>query len=376
MRLPILIFACLCFQLNCGKRPPLAVGGANNPSSLPARPESDGSGQTEKDAVQTEKDAVQTVKDAVQTEKDAVQTVKDAVQTDDKIPIKTMPEAPEVVQPPLPRIPEPCSNATSEPSDFKLGQSYFGTNDFVEYIPGNLPIILSAPHGGYLEPSEIPVSPVGLIRDSSTQETARLIYKYLGEKTGRTPHLIINRLTRNRVNLNRSKNEEPNAGNVSADRAWDEYHVFVEAAKKWVTSACGKGHFFDIHSNGHIEGWVEVGHGLSGKDLNLSDADIESQSFRDKSTIRNLANTNGIRLADLIRGPSSLGGLLESSGIKSVPSPKFPNPGTGNFFSGGYNTLRYGSANGGVVDGTQIEIHFSHINKGVPEREASSLAIA
>nr|MBP9196721.1 hypothetical protein [Saprospiraceae bacterium] len=35
------------------------------------------------------------------------------------------------------------------------GQSYFGFNQYIEYIAGNLPVILSAPHGGDKVPSDI-----------------------------------------------------------------------------------------------------------------------------------------------------------------------------------------------------------------------------
>jgi len=31
-----------------------------------------------------------------------------------------------------------------------VGVSQFGANNYIEYIPGNLPIVLSAPHGGPL----------------------------------------------------------------------------------------------------------------------------------------------------------------------------------------------------------------------------------
>ena len=33
---------------------------------------------------------------------------------------------------------------------FVPGTPVFGANDYIEYIPGNLPIIVSAPHGGAL----------------------------------------------------------------------------------------------------------------------------------------------------------------------------------------------------------------------------------
>src|SRR5687767_3164643 len=36
------------------------------------------------------------------------------------------------------------------------GQSYFGRNNYIEYVAGNAPVIYSAPHGGALTPAEIP----------------------------------------------------------------------------------------------------------------------------------------------------------------------------------------------------------------------------
>ena len=48
---------------------------------------------------------------------------------------------------------------------------WFGTNDWVEYRPGTLPVILSAPHGGSTEPPSIPDrSGAGIVtvRDSRT----------------------------------------------------------------------------------------------------------------------------------------------------------------------------------------------------------------
>ena len=36
------------------------------------------------------------------------------------------------------------------------GVSYFGRSNYIEYIAGDLPIIISAPHGGALIPAEMP----------------------------------------------------------------------------------------------------------------------------------------------------------------------------------------------------------------------------
>ena len=40
---------------------------------------------------------------------------------------------------------------------FIPGQSYFGQNNYVEYIAGNLPIIIVVPHGGTLTPVNLAV---------------------------------------------------------------------------------------------------------------------------------------------------------------------------------------------------------------------------
>ena len=57
----------------------------------------------------------------------------------------------------------------------------------------------------------------------------------------------------------------------------------------------------------------------------------------------------------LIRGVDSLGALLMKAGYKAVPSATHADPGSQSYFSGGYNTVRHGSRNGGSIDGTQIE---------------------
>ncbi|MFM2081749.1 MAG: hypothetical protein RL380_440, partial [Verrucomicrobiota bacterium] len=36
------------------------------------------------------------------------------------------------------------------------GSTYFGRSNYIEYAAGDLPFIMSAPHGGSLTPSEIP----------------------------------------------------------------------------------------------------------------------------------------------------------------------------------------------------------------------------
>jgi hypothetical protein len=40
--------------------------------------------------------------------------------------------------------------------DLAPGNSVFGQRNFIEYVPGELPLVIAAPHGGRLTPAEIP----------------------------------------------------------------------------------------------------------------------------------------------------------------------------------------------------------------------------
>src|SRR5688572_32407058 len=94
---------------------------------------------------------------------------------------------------------------------FVPGTPVFGANGYIEYIPGNLPIIVSAPHGGALIPAAIPLRTAAAcgeddfstVRDLNTEELARAIQAAFYGRTGKYPHIIINRLHRNRLDANR-----------------------------------------------------------------------------------------------------------------------------------------------------------------------------
>lgn len=274
---------------------------------------------------------------------------------------------------------ELCRGPVPQGYPFEVGEPSFGKGQLIEYRPGDLPIILGVPHGGLLEPEELVEDHDELARDSGSLETALLVYEQLQQLTGRTPHMIINHVKRNRLNLNRV-DARPNVDHPLAINAYHEFHAYVDEAKRWVSSACGRGHYFDFHTNGHIERWVEVGVGLSRAQLARSDVELDQPKMRRRSFYRSLTLDPKVSLAALVRGPLSLGGLLEREGIRVVPSPKHPSPGEGGYFSGGYNSKLHGSRDGGLIDSSQLEIHYSYIRaQGMARQRFShllSLAIA
>jgi hypothetical protein len=88
---------------------------------------------------------------------------------------------------------------------------YESRGGYAEYIVGNLPIVISVPHGGYLRPLQIPErlgKDVCSTSDIFTQELGRAILQQFYERLhGRIPHMIINRLDRSRLDANRPIDE-------------------------------------------------------------------------------------------------------------------------------------------------------------------------
>ena len=241
------------------------------------------------------------------------------------------------------------------------GQTYFGRNQYIEYSAGDLPIIISVPHGGHEVPAEIPDRTWGdLSYDTNTQELARELIAALISRTGKHPHVIVNRLHRKKLDANREVVEAAQ-GNVSAIQAWEEFHVFIEAAKRAVTGSAGRGLYIDLHGHGHTIQRLELGYLLSPAQLALPDDSLNTPGLVNYSSVRNLVRAGGTSLSGLLRGPRSLGTFLENRGYPAVPGSMQVTPGSAAYFTGGYNTSRHGSRSGGTVDAIQIECNMTGV---------------
>lgn len=243
---------------------------------------------------------------------------------------------------------------------FTPGTSYFSNNDYIEYIAGNLPLIIAVPHGGGLEPNSIPdrnCTGCVTVRDSYTEELGREIQAAIHAQTGCYPHIIINRLRRTKLDANRALGEAAN-GNAEAEEAWNAFHAFIDSAEQMVMADFSKGIFFDLHGHGHDIQRLELGYLLSRSELQMSDAQLDGNNFVNESSIKNLVSTNVNTLShsELLRGTQSFGEITSLKNYPAVPSKQDPAPNNGeSYFTGGYNTDRYGSHKGGSIDAIQIE---------------------
>ncbi|MEO0556980.1 MAG: hypothetical protein AAF170_02225 [Bacteroidota bacterium] len=264
--------------------------------------------------------------------------------------------------------PEPAKEAL-EP-----GTTQFGTSDYVEHIVGDLPIILSAPHGGDLRPQAIPDRTQGTtINDANTQELTRAIQHALFARTGRHAHVVINRLHRSKLDANRDLAEAAQ-GNAAAERAWTEFHAFTDSAKARVTESWGAGLYLDLHGHAHLIDRLELGMLLSRNELNGTDAHLNGLAH--ESSLRALASAADLPFSALVRGQTSLGSLLEGQGVRAVPSGADPRPDDDPYFTGGYNTNRHGSRQTGTIDAIQIEHHRPGLRDTQANREAYAERLA
>ncbi|MDP2957112.1 MAG: Ig-like domain-containing protein [Longimicrobiales bacterium] len=262
-------------------------------------------------------------------------------------------------------------------SSYKPGTSYFGRQSYVEYIPGELPVILSVPHGGSLEPLEIPDRTVGTtVTDTNANPTLLAVRDALVERTGKAPHIILSHLRRTKLDPNREIVEAAQ-GNAFAENAWEEFQGFIDIASAAVVKTYGSGFYIDIHGHGHAVPRAELGYMLTAAQLNRTDAEIDAQNLRAQSSIRALAEASPLLFSQLLRGNKSLGGYLQAQGVRSVPSPSDALPGSEEYFTGGYNTGRHGSLPPGrTVSGVQIELPFPGIRDSDANRRAFARALA
>ena len=264
---------------------------------------------------------------------------------------------------------------------FIPGNTYYDSTGYVEYRAGNIPIVLSAPHGGVLEPASIPDRDCpGCIydKDAWTKPIAEGMYVSILKMMGCYPHLIINLLHRKKFDANRDIGEAADS-NLVVEKAWRGYHRFIDSAAAKIVTDYKRGLFLDIHGHGHTVQRIELGYLLSAAELRLPDTSLNKKALTDESSVRTLVTDNikGFNHAELLRGSYSFGSLLDQKGFPSVPSLSIPSSPLGDpYFDGGYNTQRHGSRdNDRGIDAIQIELNQTiRFDSATRERLIDSLA--
>ncbi|MGV3659569.1 MAG: hypothetical protein ACO1TE_05275 [Prosthecobacter sp.] len=240
----------------------------------------------------------------------------------------------------------------------------------IEVRQGTLPIILTVPHGGTLKPENVLARRYGVTGiDSNTAPLTEMIIEELAARYGGRPHAIFSRLHRSRLDPNREIKEAAQ-GEPTAEAAWHGFHDSTQRACDAVMKKHGTGLLLDIHGHRHLDQRVELGYLVKSEQLRPGDAALNADAALIASTsIRELDQRSPQSFAELLRGPHSLGSLLEARGFRSVPSPDKPRPGImASYFSGAYDIAAHGSRDGGTVSAIQIECPWNGI-RDKPENQ-------
>ena len=130
------------------------------------------------------------------------------------------------------------------------------TTAYVDYIKGNMNLIISVPHNGYEKPDYMPTRQLmcenskpdleflvkenfckirkekgSILGDAKTQKIGRTVFDTFVKDTGKTPHLIINNIHRSKMEANRPVEDAVQDNNKKAIEAYTEYHQTIVKAK-------------------------------------------------------------------------------------------------------------------------------------------------
>lgn len=272
-----------------------------------------------------------------------------------------------------------CSTDSEIDSVGDIGRT--DKNSWIEVRTGNMPMVISAPHGGTIEPAGIPdrsCQGATTVRDLNTTELAREIGYHLEAEYDLKPYIVAALISRKKIDLNRDI-EPATCSNPAMKEVWTDYHEYLEQAIAEAIEEFGGVIFIDLHGHGHTKQRLELGYLLSKEELKESYYDADhADELSGQSSLRNLlAGSDRVNLQELLTGESAFGTLMGNGGVPAVPSLDDPYPLDGDaYFTGGYNTRRYTSADYPSVFGWQIEANYEGVRNSDENRELFAKAFS
>ncbi len=183
---------------------------------------------------------------------------------------------------------------------------------------GNIPLLISVPHGGYLSGENFKDREKGCFeKDKNLISTFKSIKKEFN-KLGLEPYYVYSRIKRIKVDLNRDKNEVIKLKKNLLH--WEEYHALISKYINEIDKKYNKGIYIDLHGQSTRD-YLEIGYGSK---------EIISKYISKKS----------------------FGSILEKNGVSCFPSFKNKKV-IGRYRDGGFCNRRYNKNN---IKSVQIEI--------------------
>jgi N-formylglutamate amidohydrolase len=124
-------------------------------------------------------------------------------------------------------------------------------NSYIEFSKGNIPIILSVPHGGILEVERIPDRKHGIKGiDKNTIEIARNLIEIIRQKSGtalKVPSYVFCNVARIKVDINRPKSKAFAKNSELAGSIYLDYHQRLKELIFSNLNSFNKSLLVDIH---------------------------------------------------------------------------------------------------------------------------------
>ncbi|WP_197168303.1 BPL-N domain-containing protein [Neorhodopirellula pilleata] len=210
-------------------------------------------------------------------------------------------------------------------------------SNHVIFETGDLPIILSAPHGGNeLIPGALPRKGIGVRSFSNTMDfgTKKLALQTAGaleRQTGKRPYIVVASFHRKFVDANRS--EERAYESEESARAYHAYHEALSQARQDVIHRWGRGLLLDIHGQSEVPDAILRGT-VNGR------------------TTTHLVSRFGL---ESLIGDRSLLGQIAQQALSVVPEVDSAER-EHSAYNGGFIVSKYGSGKGGTMDAIQLEV--------------------
>jgi hypothetical protein len=250
--------------------------------------------------------------------------------------------------------------------NWEAGKTYTDDEKWTEFIVGDLPLVISVPHGGAVISPNVPLrncKGAVTVTDSRTIELAKEIEKAFLAKYNARPFIIISNISRKNVDQNRDLGEGT-CGNAEMAKPWNQFHDYIDTALALATKKFGKVVYIDLHGHGHTKQRLELGYTLSADELRDLDKDpSKNRKLVAKSSVANLlVSDKKLDINQLLIGDNAFGTLITKEGFDAVPAKQDVAPLEGDkYFNGGYNTRRYTSEKYPNVFGWQIESNYKGV---------------
>lgn len=211
------------------------------------------------------------------------------------------------------------------------------TASLISIESGELPIILSAPHGGHDAIANVAerqgegVERFNPRSDSNTDILTERLADAIEKKFGKRPYVVIARFHRKYVDVNRRGRDAYES--EEAKVVYESYHQAIGKARSQVMERWGRGILFDIHGQA-----VEPKAILRGTQNGKTTTHLVSRFGR-----------------EALIGETSLFGQLASQGLPVIPAVGADDRERVGY-DGGYTVITHGSGSGGTLDAIQLEL--------------------